>query len=121
MYRPFLILLVCQLLGELIARAAALPVPGPVLGLAFLLAALLARGGPDDSLAGVANGLLQHLSLLFVPAAVGLVQHLPRLEREALPIVVALVVSTALTIAVAALVFRLAARAIGDDPPEAAP
>ena len=73
MYRPFLILLVCQLLGELIARAAALPVPGPVLGLAFLLAALLARGGPDDSLAGVANGLLQHLSLLFVPAAVGLV------------------------------------------------
>ena len=37
-------LLLFQCAGEAISRLAELPIPGPVLGMALLLAALLARG-----------------------------------------------------------------------------
>jgi hypothetical protein len=51
-------LLCCQLIGEALARWLALPVPGPVIGMALLFLALLLRGGqyavPPDRL-GVAT------------------------------------------------------------------
>lgn len=105
-------LLLFQLSGEAIALYFALPVPGPVIGMGLLFAVLALRGGPSDELRGAAQDLLQHLSLLFVPAGVGVMLHWQRLADEWLPIVVALVASTFLTIAVTALVLRaLAGRA----------
>jgi holin-like protein len=100
------ILLVYQLLGEVIALVFKLPIPGPVIGFAALFLTLVARGAVSDSLRGTANGLLGHLSLLFVPAGVGVMVHLGRLRDEWLPIVAALVLSTAITIGVTALVMR---------------
>jgi holin-like protein len=50
-----------------------------------------------------AQTLLQHLSLLFVPAGVGVMLHLQRLGDEALAIGVALVLSTWVGLASAAL------------------
>jgi holin-like protein len=100
------ILLVYQLLGEVIALVFKLPIPGPVIGFAALFLTLVVRGAVSDSLRETANGLLGHLSLLFVPAGVGVMVHLGRLRDQWLPIVVALVLSTAITIAVTALVMR---------------
>lgn len=95
-------LLVFQLLGETIVLATAAPVPGPVVGLALLLATLVLRPAWLDAIKPTAQGLLQHLSLLFVPAGVGVMQHLQRLGDEALAIGVALVVSTLVGLAVSA-------------------
>jgi holin-like protein len=106
------ILLVFQLLGEAIAHGLDLPIPGPVIGFALLFLALLARGGIPDNLRTTATGLLQHLSLLFVPAGVGVMVHLSRLRDEWLPISVALVVSTVLTIACTALAMRWLIRVV---------
>jgi len=106
------LLLVYQLLGEVVVLALGLPVPGPVIGLALLFATLVARRGVSDDMRATANGLLAHLSLLFVPAGVGVMVHLGRLRDEWLPIVVALVVSTAITIAVTALAMRWLARLV---------
>ena len=64
------VILGCQLAGELIAAAAGLPLPGPVLGMVILFAGLMFRGLPRG-LATVADALLGNLSLLFVPAGVG--------------------------------------------------
>lgn len=99
-------LLVFQLAGEALAVALALPVPGPVIGLALLLGALTVRGGAPAALRDMANGLLGHLSLLFVPAGVGVMVHLDLLAAEWLPIVAALVLGTVVTIAVTALVMQ---------------
>lgn len=96
------IILVCQLAGELSVTVLALPVPGPVAGMALLFAGLVARGGIPDELAGVADALLKNLSLLFVPAGVGVMLHVQLLQREWLPITAALIVSTLLTIGVTA-------------------
>jgi len=100
------ILLVFQLLGEVIAHGLELPIPGPVIGFALLFLTLLACGGIAEDLRTTATSLLQHLSLLFVPAGVGVMVHLPRLRDEWLPISVALLVSTVLTIACTALTMR---------------
>ena len=103
-------LLLFQLAGEIVARAFDLPVPGPVLGMLFLLAALAWRGGVDQELQGTSQGLLQHLSLLFVPAGTGIVVHLHRVADEWLPLLVALLASTAATLLVTALTMTLLMR-----------
>jgi holin-like protein len=100
------VLLVYQLVGEVAVIALRLPVPGPVVGMALLFAALVVRGGVPEALATAADGLARHLSLLFVPAGVGVMMYARQLADEWVPITVALVVSTALAIAVAAIVFR---------------
>ena len=100
------LLLVYQLVGEVIALAFKLPVPGPVIGMLLLFLTLLARGGVADELRNTANGLLSHLSLLFVPAGTGVMAHLARVADEWVAIAAALIGSTVLTIAVTALVMR---------------
>jgi holin-like protein len=57
-------------------------------------------------LAVAADGLLKHLSLLFVPAGVGVMLHAARLADEWLAIAVALVASTVAAIAATALTMR---------------
>lgn len=104
------LLLTCQLAGELAAHLLGLPVPGPVLGTLLLFAWLSRRHGPDPALEGLAQGMLGNLSLLFVPAGVGIMLHAGRIGEEWPAILGALLVSTALTLAVTGTVFRLLAR-----------
>ncbi|MDB3936113.1 CidA/LrgA family protein [Granulosicoccus sp.] len=65
------LILMCQLVGVFAITGSNLPVPGPVAGMIFLFLFLLIRGHVPDELASVANTLLNNLSLLFVPAGVG--------------------------------------------------
>ena len=109
------LLLLFQLAGEALALYFALPVPGPVIGMGLLFAALAWRGGASDELRATAQNLLQHLSLLFVPAGVGVMLHIERIADEWQPIVVALVASTFAAITVTALVLRLLH--VHEDPP----
>ena len=76
-------LLVCQLAGEVIVRALSLPLPGPVIGMALLFVLMLARAPIAKGIDETANTLLKHLSLLFVPAGVGVVQNLRRSAMKA--------------------------------------
>lgn len=113
------ILLVFQLVGEVISHLFNLPVPGPVIGFALLLAALVYRGGATEELRSTAAGILQHFALLFVPACVGVMVHLSRLRDEWLPIVVSIVVSTILTIACTALAMTWLMRLMSSKNPAA--
>ena len=100
------LLLACQLAGEVIARLSGLPVPGPVIGMLLLFFGLILKGGIPQALQETSDKLLSHLSLLFVPAGVGIMLHLELLAANWLPILVALVVSSFLTIAVTAAVMK---------------
>lgn len=112
MINALAVLLVCQLAGEIAVRLVGAPVPGPVVGAAMLAVILSVRGIPAF-LPPVAHGILRNLSLLFVPAAVGVVQYGPLLAEHGIALVVILVVSTALAMAVTALVFRFVAARTG--------
>ncbi len=108
------ILLACQLAGEVFVRLTGLPVPGPVMGLVFLLIGMAVRGAIPQDLRETANGLLSHLSLLFVPAGVGVILHFERIGSEWLALLAALLLSTWATIAVSALVFVGVSKLVGD-------
>jgi len=116
------LILLAQLLGEALARGAGVPVPGPVIGMGLMFAFLLLRdsarfGLPrylpkpltDGTLETTARGLLMNLSLLFVPAGVGVVGRLDLLRAQGAKLALVLVVSTALSLLVTVLVFRAVA------------
>jgi holin-like protein len=121
MIRALALLLSCQLAGEILTRALGLAVPGPVIGLALLAILAVAHArivGAEISaiekteLGITASALLGSLGLLFVPAGVGIVQQLPLIGSYALPIFLALLVSTVLTLIVTVYVFIFVKRAI---------
>jgi putative effector of murein hydrolase LrgA (UPF0299 family) len=106
MIRGFTILLTCQLIGEMLTRVLHLGVPGPVLGFAGLVVVLLvlsARGDIDDSLVSasdlgrVSTVLLSCLSLLFVPAGVGVIRHLGVIGAHGIAMAAAVALSTVIT------------------------
>jgi len=94
------LILALQLLGEMLHLALGIPIPGPVIGMALLFAGLLVRGRVSRPLEKTAFGLLENLSLLFVPAGVGVMLYLPLLAAEWPSVVAALLASTVAAIAV---------------------
>lgn len=98
-------LLLCQSAGEALVRLTHAPLPGPVVG-AMALWVLLAWPPARQAVGLAAEGLLAHLSLLFVPVGVGVVTHLAVLSEYGGRIALAVVLSTLLGMAAAALVMR---------------
>jgi putative effector of murein hydrolase LrgA (UPF0299 family) len=113
MLESLTLLLVCQLIGEVVVRFLDIPLPGPVLGMLVLLAGLLIRKGVPTALQTTGSGLLSHLSLLFVPAGVGVMLHITRIQDNWLPIGAALVGSTLIAVAVTALAMTILNRVLG--------
>ena len=104
------LLLIFQLIGEVGARLLDIPVPGPVIGMLLLFLALAVRRSVPPSLDTASSTSLSHLSLLFVPAGVGMMIHLERITGEWLPIAVALLGSTVITMLASALIMAAASR-----------
>ncbi len=101
------LILACQLVGEVAVNAIGLPVPGPVLGMVLLFIFLSIRGSVPDELSKVSSALLGNLSLMFVPAGVGVMVHFELLGTDAIPLSAAVIGSTVLTIAVTALTMTI--------------
>jgi holin-like protein len=113
------LILLCQLVGEVIVRGLMLPLPGPVLGLLLLLLLLLLRDrfailarGPlqGDGVESASRGLLANLSLLFVPAGVGVVQKLDLIAAHGIAVVAVLAISVVVTLLVTVATFLVASR-----------
>lgn len=107
------LLLAYQLVGEVLSRLLQLPVPGPVLGMVLLFVTLLLRGSLEQTLDAATSGLLGHLSLLFVPAGVGVMVHVGRIGGDWLPIVAALLLGTVMTLVATALIMLGMMRLLG--------
>ncbi|WP_415887089.1 CidA/LrgA family protein [Neptuniibacter sp. QD37_6] len=107
MIQGFLILLVCQLVGELIVTAASVPIPGSVVGMVLLLVGLVVRGEVPEGLRVTAEGLLKVLPLLLVPAGVGLMNYFGVLSNYWLELMVSLFVSTLITMFVVAFLLKV--------------
>jgi holin-like protein len=73
-------------LGNLLASAARIPLPGSVLGMVLLTGALHLGLLRSHWIAPVANLLIRNMGFLFVPPGVGLMVHFGLVRREWLPI-----------------------------------
>lgn len=99
-------MLIFQFAGEFLGRLFNLPVPGPVLGMLFLVAALYLNSSVPEELTKFAKTILQHLSLLFVPAGVGAMIHIGLISKEWFAIIVTLFISIVLTLLITSLAMR---------------
>ena len=102
-------------MGEVLSRMSHLGLPGPVIGMMLMLG-LLGWEPVRAQVGRVANGLLMHLSLLFVPVGVGVMTHMSIVSRYGWQLLVALVLSTWIGLLVTALVFRVLVRRSEDKP-----
>jgi putative effector of murein hydrolase LrgA (UPF0299 family) len=89
-------LLGCQLFGEVAVRGLGLSIPGPVVGLALLIVALRIRPRLSDTLRPTVGIILANLSLMFVPAGVGVIGNLDVLSKDWFALLVILTLSTVL-------------------------
>lgn len=100
------LLLSFQLAGLFIVTLFGLPVPGPVMGMVLFLIALITVDGLLEKTLPVVNVLLAHFALLFVPAGVGIIEHVDRLQAEWLPITASILGSSILAMVTTVLVTR---------------
>ncbi len=99
-------LLLFQLLGELIVRWTAWPLPGAMAGMVLLLGALILKGRVPEPLERASGRLFRHMMLMFIPLVAGVVMHYERISAEWLPFVAACLIGSAVTLAVTALTLQ---------------
>ncbi len=115
--RGLALLLLLQIAGEGLTRVLSLPFPGPVVGLMLLLVALRLEW-IREPVAAVAEMLLTHLSLLFIPVGVGVITHLGLVWQFGWQLLLVIVLSTWIGLAVTAVVLR---RLLRNSPNETEP
>ncbi len=104
------LIIALQVLGTVLTDVLALPVPGPVVGMVLFLLVLSVTRRRWAELEQVNNFFLANLSLLFVPAAVGIVRHLDLVSPILGRLLLVLIVSLLAGLVVSALVFARLAR-----------
>ena len=80
------LILAFQVVGEVISRSAGIPVPGPVIGMILMLLAFFVKDDLIGRIRPTGGVLLSNLSLLFVPAGVGVMRYGDLFLREGLSI-----------------------------------
>ena len=106
MFFCFSVLFLFQAIGELLSRYSPVPIPGPVLGMVALFICLLFSPRLLLKIEKASMDFLQHLSLLFVPAGVGIMVSQAQIGSAWMAIVVSMVVSTVVTMVVVAVSFQ---------------
>lgn len=113
------ILLVFQLIGEVAAYFLGGFVPGPVIGMAMIAVVLTLTGGvkmlepAHQRTLGTSRSILANLGILFVPAGVGIIQHLDLIRDRGFALLAIVLLSTVITLTVTVWVFILVKRLSG--------
>ncbi|NDW20516.1 CidA/LrgA family protein [Alteromonas hispanica] len=82
--------------GMFLSHQLSLPIPGPLLGLVILLAVLFFVPNLEKSTTLVALPFLKHMSVLFVPAVLGVSLYWNDIASNSVALFVAIVGTTAL-------------------------
>ena len=113
------ILLVFQLIGEVAAYFLGGFVPGPVIGMAMIAVVLTLTGGvktlqpAHQQTLETSRSILTNLGILFVPAGVGIIQHLDLIRDRGFALLAIVLLSTVITLTVTVWVFILVKRLTG--------
>lgn len=100
----FVGLIAFSVLGEMLSSLMPISIPGPLIGMLLLFAVLVALGDIPAALASAAKPILGHMSLLFVPAILGVWHYQALIQSHWLALSVVVVFSTIVALAVTAWV-----------------
>ncbi|SCK04798.1 CidA/LrgA family protein [Vogesella sp. LIG4] len=110
MIETFIWLLGYQFVGEVLAHGLGLPVPGAVIGMLLLFITLLLRQEVPAALRHNVPTLMTHMSLLFIPAGVGILAFWPLLSAHPLAMAAVLVLATLSTFLITLLAMQWLSR-----------
>lgn len=108
--RQFLLILAVTFLGEIIKALVPLPIPAGIYGLILLFAALMTGVVKLPQVKETADFLIEIMPLMFIPAAVGLLDTWEVLKPVCGKIIVITVVSTVLVMGISGLITQLIMR-----------
>lgn len=97
--KQFSIILVISLIGEILHSSIPLPIPASIYGLLLMLAGLCTKIIPLDSVKETSFFLIDIMPLMFIPAAVGLLDSWGLLRPILIPFLVITIVSTIVVMA----------------------
>lgn len=107
LYVQFMIILVFSFLGEAISSIFHLPVPGSIIGLALLFLALEFKIIRLRHITLVGDFLLANMTILFLPAAVGIMEKFSDIKPYLLPISLIILAAIFINIAVIGFVVQI--------------
>lgn len=108
--KQFGIILLVSFVGEVLEKWIPLPIPASIYGMVIMLVGLVSGLLRLEDVQDVGDFLIEIMPILFVPAAVGLMDSWGTMKALLLPSVVMLVVVTVLVIAVTGRVTQVLIR-----------
>lgn len=106
LYIQLMIIFAISLLGEAISTVFNLPVPGSIIGLILLFLALQFKILRLRHISVVGNFLLDNMTILFLPAAVGIMDKFHIIAPFLLPIILIILVAIIINVIVIAVVVQ---------------
>lgn len=108
--KQFGIIIVVSFLGEILHSLIPIPVPASIYGLVLMFAGLITGVIPYDSVKEVGTFLVDIMAIMFLPAAVGLMDAFDILRPVLVPFAVITVVSTIVVMVVSGKVTEIVMR-----------
>ncbi len=116
--RQFCVILLITFLGELLHFMIPIPIPASIYGIVILFAGLLSGIIPLASVRETGLFLVEIMPVMFIPAAVGLIDSWEMISGSLLKYAVVIVITTAGVMAVAGRVTQRMIRSDKNDLPE---
>ena len=98
--KQFLIIIIVSCIGEILNYFIPLPIPASIYGLVIMLSLLISKKLPLTAVEETADFLINIMSVMFIPAGVGLITYWAELKEMLLPTIVIIIVSSILVMAV---------------------
>ncbi|WEG73524.1 CidA/LrgA family protein [Vagococcus intermedius] len=100
LFKQFLLIISFSYLGEIVSKLFNLPIPGSVIGMLLLFTALYFKVVKVEEVDTVGTFLLDNLSILFLPAGVGIMVYFPVIRETWWSLLIITIITTVLTMAV---------------------
>ena len=102
--KQFVIILLISFLGEILHYLTPLPVPASIYGILLMLLCLHFRVFAAEEVRETGIFLIEIMPVMFIPAAVGLMESWSVIRPSLLPYIIVIIVSTIIVMAVSGLV-----------------
>lgn len=100
----FLVLVAFSYLGEFLSPMLPISIPGPLIGMLLLFLMFIVLGDVPSGIESATKPFLSHMSLLFIPAILGVWHYQALIKLYWLPLSLVVVVTTIFALAVTAVI-----------------
>lgn len=109
--KQFFLIILISFIGEILHAVIPLPIPASIYGIVLLFTGLMTHIVPPEAVRDVGTFLIEIMPVMFVPAAVGLIESWNFLSDKLLSYVIIIFATTFVVMAVTGIVTQKVIRA----------